>query len=239
MPEIHLVLPTRPAARPAFGPGITDRRPPGRDPFDLLARVAAGADLAGLAGVHVPDDPDGVESLVASSAVLRRTRHVTVSAGFAPGVATPVYAAKLSASLQRFSGGRFGWFLGGVDPELTGEFLTIARGVWNEPDFSFEGRHFAVLKGGLGPVLANGPFPRVYLSGTSERELELSARFADVHLFDPADDLALVPPGVRPGLRVTADELPDQLGRAEIYFVTSTEPVRDAYRIAEEVRRGR
>ncbi|GAA3208683.1 LLM class flavin-dependent oxidoreductase [Actinocorallia longicatena] len=215
MTEIHLTLPAR-------------------GPFDLLERVARGADLSGLDGLYAPSDPGGLDSLVVAAGALRATRYTLTAAAFSPRVSTPVYAAKFSASLQRFSGGRFGWHLAGAAPDVTAEFLTVAKGVWTAPDFSFEGRHFSVLKGGLGPVLAAGPFPRVYLSGTSPAELELSARHADVHVFDPADDIeALLPAGVTAALRVTAEELGDHLGRAGIYLVTSGEPLRDAYRIGE------
>jgi len=36
------------------------------------------------------------------------------------------------------------------------------------------------------------PPPRVFLSGTSDAEIELSARFADVHVFDAIDPVELV-----------------------------------------------
>src|SRR5690606_520754 len=48
----------------------------------------------------------------------------------------------------------------------------------------FKGDFFEVLNGGLAGPLSGHPAPRVYLSGNSAEAYQLSARQADVHLFD-------------------------------------------------------
>ncbi|GAA1724015.1 LLM class flavin-dependent oxidoreductase [Nonomuraea bangladeshensis] len=249
--RFHVVLPTRsPAAAelPAF---VTDVRPALADP---AGRAAVAADLSGWAGALVPFDPGGQESLTVAAGVLRRTRHLRVVAEFHPAVATPVYAAKLAASLQRFSAGRLGWRLAvDVDPAvaraqgdfLTGaarvrradEFLTVAKGVWGGGPFDFGGDFYEVVKGGFAGPLSSSPFPEVHLSGTSPEALELSRRHADVHVFAAGDDLAtLVPelPGLRYGVHLPSLDAAEEyaaLGVTEFFLQTE-----DVYRLGEHVK---
>ncbi|WP_165495492.1 LLM class flavin-dependent oxidoreductase [Actinomadura roseirufa] len=268
-PEFHLTLPAGQPVRTPLPALVTDVRPSGRGPFGELGLIAGGADLAGLAGVLAPFAPDGPDALAAAGDLLRGTRHVTVTAAFHPAAATPVYAAKLSASLQRFHAGRLAWhlvtdldpavarsqgdFLEGPDRYARAhEFLTIARGVWENTSFTFEGRFYEVLNGGLGRPLAERPFPRVLLSGTSAEALDLSARHADVHVFEPGDDIErLRPGGVRAGLRLPiGDRAPEDLAgdvrgwldRGVTVFLAEVapsardaDPVALAYRIGEHV----
>ncbi|GAB2855986.1 hypothetical protein GCM10022221_64500 [Actinocorallia aurea] len=266
--EIHVLAPTRFADRPALPGFVTDVRPARRDP---IGRAARAADLAGLAGLVVPFDPEGVESLVSAAGALRATRHARVAAEFHPAVTTPVYAAKLSASLQRFSAGRLDWkiavdldrgvaraqgdFLEGpARYRRAAEFLTIAKGVWTASSFDFDGEFHQVRAGGLrfpaypsGPVSGSsehaaspgsagpGPFPRVYLSGSSPEALRLSAEHADVHVLDTADQEIPDLPGVALGLRLRLSDIDalaatvrEQAARGVGVFLIDAEPLPDA-----------
>ncbi|MBF6142080.1 LLM class flavin-dependent oxidoreductase [Nocardia farcinica] len=188
----------------------TDPRPGRYGPFDDLAQIVDAAELAGLDGVLAPYDPLGEESWIVAGGALRATRYATVVVEFEPGFGTPVYAAKMSATLQRLSRGRLAWRLA-VDTDaaqaaargdtVTGvdryaraaEFLTVARGVWNaEPvpgsgfdgtGFDFDGDHFHVIDGGFRGILSGLPFPQVQLSGDAPEALDLSARHGDLHVF--------------------------------------------------------
>ncbi|GAA2692835.1 hypothetical protein GCM10010412_083990 [Nonomuraea recticatena] len=225
---------------------------------DHLLQVARAAELAGFTGAYAPFDPDGEETLVVSAGLLRATRHLRLLAGFHPAVATPVYAAKLSASLQRFSGDRLDWrlevdldpavarahgdFVAGSDRYARAdEFLTVAKGVWHESDLTFEGRFYQVLSGGFGPPLTGRAFPRVHLSGTSPEALALSARHADVHVFEQGDDLALMEqlPGLAFGVRLTAPE-PEAIREyidkgVEVFHLEATPYLEETYRLGEQV----
>lgn len=151
MIRIHIVLPPAGQSRPpvALPDFVTDLRPPDPGPWPALARAA---DLAGLAGVIVPFDLQGPESLVTAAGLLRATRHVEVSAGLQPWIATPQYTAKLSASLQRFSGGRLGWYFEDEDAEAE-RFVATAEDFWQRPD-------------GLPEVLSEHAFPLVLFAGS-------------------------------------------------------------------------
>ncbi|REE96876.1 LLM class flavin-dependent oxidoreductase [Thermomonospora umbrina] len=205
--DVLITVPTRERGGHRALPGfVTDLRPGAYGPYDRLAQVGRAAEIAGLGGAYVPFDPVGEESWVVASGLLRGSRFLRVVAGFHPSVATPVYAAKVSASLQRFSANRLDWRLDvDLDPAVAraqgdflegparyaraDEFLTVAKGVWDEDGYTFEGRFYDVLEGGFDSPLSDGEFPRVHLSGTSPEALLLSARHADVHVFSLEDDL--------------------------------------------------
>jgi alkanesulfonate monooxygenase len=259
--RFHITVPTRTRERAELPEFVTDLRPHDRGTgYHLVGRAA---ELAGLDGALVPFDPCGGESLVVAAALLRDSRRIEVIAEFHPGIATPVYAAKLSASLQRYTGGRLGWRLAvDLDPAvaraqgdfLTGsaryaraaEFLTVARGVWNGSGYTFDGEYFQVLDGGLPESRVPRRFPRVYLSGTSAEALELSADHADVHILDPGDDPGLVPDGVGAAVRLPVrqgqgeEELAAEIrdwrdrGIAE-FFLEPAVPLDEAYRIGQRV----
>ena len=209
MPELILRLPTRQPPARGLGPVATDVRAGLYGPLEHLFQTGRAAEIAGLGGVLAPDDPGGEEPWTVAAGALRHSRHLRVVAEFSPSFATPVYAAKVSATLQRAAGGRLGWRVAvGGDPAaraaqgdtVTGpdafrraaEFLTAAKGVWHQRPYTFEGDFYRVLDGGFGHPLAGHPFPTVYLSGTGEAELDLSAEHADVHLVRFGADLDAV-----------------------------------------------
>ncbi|GAB0102800.1 hypothetical protein JMUB6875_17710 [Nocardia sp. JMUB6875] len=147
----HIVLPRTPAPPPVRLPAfLTDLRPA---PESSALALARAADLAGLAGVLVPFDPEGPESLVTAAGLLRATRYIEVVAEFHSDIATPQYAAKFSASVQRFSGGRLGWKLPVDDPGRE-RFVAVAREFWHSPD-------------GLPKPLSDTAFPNVYNDTTA------------------------------------------------------------------------
>lgn len=217
--RFHLPAPTAALAAPAPLPGfITDIRP--RPRIREQRAAASAARLTGLDGLYVPFDPEGLESLVVAGALLRETGGAQVTAEFHPAIATPVYAAKLTASAQRFTGSRLAWRLHvDLDPAVAhaqgdfvdetkdryaraDEFLTIACGVWDIDGYTYEGRFYSVLGGGFPVGRSSREFPTVYLSGVSDEALELSAKHADVHLFTPDQDRSQKPSRVRAGLVV-------------------------------------
>jgi alkanesulfonate monooxygenase len=106
----------------------------------------------------------------------------------------------MSATFQRFSGGRLGWKLA-IDGDGAGgaaladhvegaarfdrarEFLDIATGIWGADGFTYRGRYFEVEEGGLRDPLTRHRRPPVTLSGVSAEALALSATHADIHLW--------------------------------------------------------
>jgi alkanesulfonate monooxygenase len=207
-----------PRHRGGWGPGptsevATDIRPGRFGPFAALDQIITAAEITGYDGVIAPYDPEGEESWIVAGNALRQTRLARVGVEFHPGFGTPVYASKVSATLQRLSGDRLDWHVvvetTADDDRSRGdrtdvaekyrradEFLTVAKGVWTGRgargggfaggEFNFAGDFYDVINGGFDEAVDGHAFPTVYLSGNSESALDLSARHGDVHLFDLA-----------------------------------------------------
>ncbi|MDR1463210.1 MAG: LLM class flavin-dependent oxidoreductase [Azoarcus sp.] len=231
------------SARPAFSPGISDPRGSNFNYFDYLHQVARAADLAGFDGIQVPDDPQADESWIVAAYAARATRHAKILAEFPASRGSSVFAAKNAISFQRFSKGRFAWQigLGGnevqrrwygdyiPEPDLLPrieEFIQVARGVTSGGEFSFSGRFFEVLNGGFEGPLTAYPLPPVYLSGSSDEALALSARAADVHIFDAAPVARLRPAISR--LKVLASEAGHQVAAGLRIDLIARETEREA-----------
>ncbi|TNC78095.1 LLM class flavin-dependent oxidoreductase [Janthinobacterium lividum] len=192
--------------------GVSDprgARPP-FNYFDYLHQIARAADLSGFDGIQIRHDTQGDESWIVAGYLARSTRHLKLIAEFDAAWGSAVYAAKNAVSFQRFTGGRLAWQIGhGGDaaarrrqgdtvpdadilPRID-EFITVARGVQSTSPFSFKGKFFEVQDGGFKGPLANHPINTIYLTGESSEALALSARQADVHVFDAAPVEALQP----------------------------------------------
>lgn len=194
--------------RPPFTDGVSDPRGKRFNFLDHLHQVARGADLAGFDGIQIQHDLEGDESWIVAGYLARSSRRLKLLTEFEASRGSAVYAAKNAASFQRFTGGRFAWQISAgpdaakrrqqgdyaADSDILpriGEFVEVAKGVLTQSPYSFKGRFFEVLEGGFNGPLSNRPVPQVYLSGDSPEALELSARWADVHVLDAAPVEAL------------------------------------------------
>ena len=167
--------------------------------FDLLAQIARAAELSGFDSLWIPHTAAGEETQVLASALARDARRLH----FVPSLSTPllsaVYSAKIANSFQRLSGGRLAWNFVFEDEAAprpwhgrtfsladqiarTDEFLTVAKGFWNEGPYTFQGRFYEVENGGFPDSLQGQRLPRVHISGNHDEALALSARHADVHV---------------------------------------------------------
>jgi alkanesulfonate monooxygenase len=202
-----------------FSSTVTDHRPGRFTSFDYLVQVARAAELSGWDGLVIPDDAQGEESWIVASSLAREVPQLRLVTELRPGFGTAVYAAKLALSFQRFFDDRLAWKVSMRADASTArslgdfvdhdgsvqraeELLVLARGIWHESPFDFDGQFFQVQGGGFfdptpnaavlgGQGIARRPFPGVLLDGTTDAELELSARHADVHVFDEARPAAL------------------------------------------------
>jgi alkanesulfonate monooxygenase len=188
-------------------------------------QTARAAAVTGFTGVFVPFDPEGEESWIVSAALARELPTLAFVTEFSPVFSTPVYAAKMSASFQRLSGGGLGWKLSiDADPSLArgfgdhvegvdryaraDEFLDVVTGIWSEENFNYRGRFYEVQDGGLKDPLARHSRPPVILTGASQEALALSAKHGDLHLWD-----TLLPQQLDPR-RAELDRLAAELGRS-------------------------
>lgn len=193
----------RSSSRHPYSEGVTDPRGLNFNYFDYLHQVARATELAGFEGIRIPEDINGDEPWIVAGYVARGNKHLKLLTEFDASRGSSVYAAKNTVSYQRFTDGRFAWQIsaGGNDQDRHSlgdfvadneiiprieEFVTVARGVLTQSPYTFKGKYFEVLNGGFQGALANHNVPPIYLSGNSKEALALSAKFADVHIFDAA-----------------------------------------------------
>ncbi|MEF2265728.1 LLM class flavin-dependent oxidoreductase [Janthinobacterium sp. LS2A] len=235
--------------------GVSDPRGvrPPFNYFDYLHQIARAADLSGFDGIQIRHDTQGDESWIVAGYLARSTRHLKLIAEFDAAWGSAVYAAKNAVSFQRFTGGRFAWQIGhGGDaaarrrqgdavpdadilPRID-EFITVARGVQSTSPFNFKGKFFEVQDGGFKGPLANHPINTIYLNGDSPEALALSARQADVHVFDAAP-LADLQPAIA-SLQAQARQLGRTVAAGVRIDVLARETSEEALRDARRYRSG-
>jgi alkanesulfonate monooxygenase len=183
----------------------------GNDGFnyiDYLAEIAHAAEISGFQGGLIPSFPMTDEPWVISAALARETETFRFMIPFQPGFLHPVTAARMTASLQRATGGRalYNIITGGGGPQQlwwgdavahddrygrTTEFLDILQGVWNGGLFSYQGKFYQVENGGLADPLSKEDYPEIYFSGSSDAALASASKHADYYLswLEPFDQL--------------------------------------------------
>lgn len=170
--------------------------------FDHLVQIARAAEISGFNALFISQSAAGEEPQIVAGALAREVRRLRFIVSLPTTLISAVYSAKIANSFQRLSGGRLNWHLyhreqtapawhgkhWSLNEQLarSDEFLTLTKGFWQQAPFSFEGRYFLVENGGFPPALQGERYPTVYLDGTTEPQLQLSARHADVHILPVA-----------------------------------------------------
>ncbi|MEZ0364632.1 LLM class flavin-dependent oxidoreductase [Mycobacterium sp. pUA109] len=199
-----------------IAPAIRDGKTDGYGYIDHMAAVAKASESAGFVGGLLPNFPFTDDPWASASALARETSTYRFMVAFQPGFLHPLQAARMSASLQRATGGRLVYNIitgGGGAPQLwwgdkvahddryrrTTEFLEVLKGVWRGDGFDYHGRFFHTEGAALPPELAAAPFPEVYLSGSSAAAVNAAGLHADYYLswLEPYGDLKAKFDGVR------------------------------------------
>jgi alkanesulfonate monooxygenase len=192
----------------SMNPGIRDGQIDGLSWVEHMIDVARAAEAAGFYGGLLPSFPQTDDPWIASAAAARATKTFRYMVAFQPGFLHPVHAARMSASLQRLSGGRlvYNIITGGGGPEQlwwgdkvghdqryarTKEFLDVLKGVWDGGSFDYEGQFYKVQNGGLPGPLAGLERPDLYFSGSSDAAIDAAVEHADYYLswLEHPDDL--------------------------------------------------
>jgi probable F420-dependent oxidoreductase len=182
--------------RPRFGISVIPSASGGSDPVAGAQR----AEELGFDLVTVWDHPHGetpsFETWTLMTWIAARTSRISIGSNvLGLPFRLPALIAKMAESLDRLSGGRLvlGLGAGGSNAEFAGygapvrtrrekvdaleEALTIIRGVWSEPAFTFEGRHYRNDGALLEPKPARA-IP-IWLGTYGPRAVELTGRLAD------------------------------------------------------------
>ncbi|MCO5221421.1 MAG: LLM class flavin-dependent oxidoreductase [Thermomicrobiales bacterium] len=137
----------------------------------------------------------------------------------------PVVSARLVSDLDRLSNGRAvnglgigwnasEWEMGRNEFDMLGipypptsarqdqleEYITIMRGAWHAPPFTFEGQHYQITEASISPPVQQ-PEPPLLIAGGGKRTLGQAARFADMVNFGPG------PAGGTAGPQLAAERL--------------------------------
>lgn len=183
---------------------------------DHVAAVIKASESAGFLGGLLPSFPVTDDPWATAAALARETSTYRFMVAFQPGFLHPVQAARMTASMQRATGGRllYNVISGGGGPAQlwwgdkvdhddrytrTSEFLDVLKGVWDGGPFDYDGRFYRTRGAALPPGLAGQDFPELFFSGSSGAAIDAAGRHSDYYLswLEPFADLAAKFYGVR------------------------------------------
>ncbi|KQO13761.1 FMNH2-dependent alkanesulfonate monooxygenase [Paenibacillus sp. Leaf72] len=167
--------------------------------YSYCKQIAQAADELGYSGVLLPTGKSCEDAWVVASSLIPVTERLKFLVAVRPGLVSPTLAARMSATLDRFSNGRLlinvvaggdpvelagdGLFLSHDDRyALTDEFLEVWRKELEGESVDFAGEHIRIEGGkALYPSIQK-PYPPLYFGGSSEAAMEVAAEHVDVYL---------------------------------------------------------
>lgn len=182
----------------------------GRDvDFDYLREIAQATDRLGYYGVLLPTGRNCEDSWVIASAVAPWTRQLRYLVAVRPGLQSPTVAARMTATLDRLTGGRLlinivtggdaienrgdGVFLDHDERyEVTREFLNVYGDLLKGEAVNVEGKHVTIEDGRILYPPAQDPRPAFYFGGSSEAGIDVAVDTVDKYLTwgEPPDQVA-------------------------------------------------
>ena len=139
-----------------------------------------------------------LEALTTVAALAPVTERLKLIAAVHPGLWHPGVVAKMGATIDFISKGRFalnvvsGWFKGEFtiygDPWLdhderyrrSEEFIRVLKGMWTEDEFHFKGDFYRINGGWVKPKPINhNPHPEIFQGGNSKAARQMAARVSD------------------------------------------------------------
>jgi FMNH2-dependent dimethyl sulfone monooxygenase len=186
--------------------------------FDYNKRVAqraeqVGFDISLLAELNLNDIKGAtapvLECWTTAAALASATSKLELMNAIRPGFRLPAVTAKMAANIDHISGGRFSlnvvsawweqemreyggqWVAHDQRYDRTREFIEVMRGMWNEQEFSYEGKYYKVEKAHLEPKPIRKPWPTLYAGGESEDAKQMISTYCDGYLMhgDPPENV--------------------------------------------------
>ncbi|WP_062228763.1 FMNH2-dependent alkanesulfonate monooxygenase [Aureimonas frigidaquae] len=174
-----------------------------------LSQIARAADQLGYYGVLLPTGRSCEDSWVTASALVPLTERLRFLVAVRPGLQSPTLAARMTATLDRFSKGRLLInVVTGGDPvenggdgifqshgeryEVTEEFIHIYKSVLAGETVEHTGKHFRISDGRLLFPPHQTPHPPIYFGGSSDAGIDVASRTVDKYLTwgEPPEDVA-------------------------------------------------
>ncbi len=167
--------------------------------YDYLRQIAQAADQLGFGGVLIPTGVTCEDPWVVASSMIPVTRNLKFLVALRPGLTSPTLAARMTATLDRFSDGRLLInIVAGGDPvelagdgiylghdaryDLCGEFITVWKRLLAGETVNFKGAHIQVDGAKLSFPPVQEPHPPLYFGGSSEAAHHLAAAQLDYYL---------------------------------------------------------
>ena len=170
--------------------------------FNIALAVVKRAEALGFVTTLIAErhiGPD-LEAWILATAMIAETSTIELMVAVHPGIVHPQLAAKMGASLDRISGGRFainvvnGWFQKEFEVFGNGtwlartearydrmsEFMQVLKGLWCEECFDFDGGYFQLDQASLPIKTVQLPNPPIYAASGAAAGRDHIARFGDV-----------------------------------------------------------
>ncbi len=163
--------------------------------LDAIVPVARWRGYGGRANLGLRS----FETFIWATGLLARTERIQVFATFHVPLAHPVLAAKMVATADHVSGGRFGlnvvagWYADELAMfglaqrehderyEVADEWAAVLKQLWTvDGERDFHGRYFDVPAGVLEPKPLQKPYPTIMNAGTSPAGRAFAAKHSDV-----------------------------------------------------------
>jgi dimethylsulfone monooxygenase len=175
---------------------------------------ALGYDLTLIAELFLNDikgiDAPALDAWSTAAALAAVTERLELMVAVRPTFHDPAILAKQAANIDHIANGRLSlnvvssWWKDearryGVRFDehddryaRTAEWLTVLKGVWQEPAFSFSGRYYQVSETILEPKPVQRPHPVLYAGGESDAAKSLISRACDAYVMhgDPPERVA-------------------------------------------------
>jgi alkanesulfonate monooxygenase len=167
--------------------------------FRYLKEIAQAADRLGFGGVLIPTGRGCDDPFITAAALAPHTERLRFLVALRPGVASPTFAARQAAALDRISQGRFlaNIVTGGNPGELAGdgvflphderyahtsEFLSVYRRLLAGETLDHDGAHIKVKGARLDFPPVQKPNPPIWFGGSSPAAQEVAAEHVDSYL---------------------------------------------------------
>jgi len=164
-----------------------------------LKQIAQAADNLGFKGVLVPSGRACEDPWVTAASLINLTKQLKFLVALRPGFTSPTVSARMASTLDRISGGRLliNLVAGGDPAEQqadgsflqhdqryaeAGEFLTVWKAVLEGETVDFDGEFIKVKAANLPSGSFQKPYPQLFIGGSSDAAITLSAQHIDVYL---------------------------------------------------------
>ncbi len=168
-----------------------------------MKQIAVAVDHLGYEGVLIPTGRSCEDPWITAASLIDATKHLKFLVALRPGVTTPALAARMTATMDRLSGGRvlLNLVTGGDEQELKGdgvyedhktryqtaaEYTTIWREILTRShtgqSYSFKGERLQVEDAKLLYPPVQKPYPPLWFGGSSDDAVELAADQVDTYL---------------------------------------------------------